>query len=294
MLRSRAAFLEQALLVILAALATMHVERIILFTPHVSADGHHAPGVLDAALSGSGLFQDPLTHALVETGYVPLGPQAVYWLASNVVDPIQLRRGAFWCWRRCPRGSCSGSFASTPHGSRRPGSQRRSSSCPGRTSGSAEPTRAAFAQPIVLLTVFLLIRGRTRWAAAVPAVGALFYPPAALVALGVLFLSRNRRSRSPPDALTAAPDRRCSIRRCRAAGLRAATNRRAVVGQPDHGVGRAPLPRVRPEWPGAVLPRFGSSKSYEQTTRDSPSPWAEASSWSWRRSCSCCGRPTAG
>jgi hypothetical protein len=47
----------------------------------------------------------------------------------------------------------------------------------------------AFAQPIVLLTVFLLLRKRTRWAAAVPAAGALFYPPAALVALGILFLS---------------------------------------------------------------------------------------------------------
>src|SRR4029077_7310359 len=65
----------------------------------------------------------------------------------------------------------------------------------------------AFAQPIVLLTVFLLLRGRTRWAAAVPAAGALFYPPAALVALGVVFLSalgaRGRRLTVDRRALVA-------------------------------------------------------------------------------------------
>jgi len=87
-LRARAAFVEQALLVILAALATMRVERIILFTPHVSATDTMLLEYWMRRFQDPGLFQDPLTHALVQTGYVPLGSQAVYWLASNVVDPI--------------------------------------------------------------------------------------------------------------------------------------------------------------------------------------------------------------
>jgi len=47
----------------------------------------------------------------------------------------------------------------------------------------------AFDQPIVLLTVYLLIRNRMRLAALTPAIGTLFYPPAAVSALAVLVAS---------------------------------------------------------------------------------------------------------
>ena len=189
MLGSRAAFLEQALLVILAALATMYVERIILFTPHVSATDTMLLEYWMRRFQDPGLFQDPLTHALVQTGYVPLGSQAVYWLASNVVDPI--RFGAWGVLVLAPLSTWLVFRIVREHTAWIPAawfaaalfvlswqSQRFSGTHP-----------RAFAQPIVLLTVFLLMRGRTRWAAVVPAAGALFYPPAALGALGVLFLS---------------------------------------------------------------------------------------------------------
>ena len=188
-LRSNAAFLEQALLIVLAALATMYVERIILFTPHVSATDTILLEYWMRRFQDPGLFQDPLTHALVQTGYVPLGSQAVYWLASNVVDPI--RFGAWGVLVLAPLSTWLVFRIVREHTAWIPAAWLAAAlfilSWQNQRFSGTHPR--AFAQPIVLLTVFLLLRGRTRWAAAVPAAGALFYPPAALVALGVLFLS---------------------------------------------------------------------------------------------------------
>ena len=188
-LRSKAAFLEQALLVVLAALATMYVERIILFTPHVSATDTILLEYWMRRFQDPGLFQDPLTHALVQTGYVPLGSQAVYWLASWVVDPI--RFGAWGALVLAPLSTWLVFRIVREHTAWIPAAWLGAAlfilSWQNQRFSGTHPR--AFAQPIVLLTVFLLMRGRTRWAAVVPAAGALFYPPAALVALGTLFLS---------------------------------------------------------------------------------------------------------
>ncbi len=188
-LRSRAAFLEQALLVILAGLATMRVERIILFTPHVSATDTMLLEYWMRRFQDPGLFQDPLTHALVKTGYVPLGPQAVYWLASNVVDPVRL--SAWGVLVLAPLSTWLVFRIVREHTAWIPAAWFAAAlfvlSWQNQRFSGTHPR--GFAQPIVLLTVYLLMRGRTRWAAAVPAVGALFYPPAALVALAVLFLT---------------------------------------------------------------------------------------------------------
>ena len=279
MLRSRAAFLEQALLVVLAALATMYVERIILFTPHLYATDTMLLEYWMRRFQDPGLFQDPLTHALVETGYVPLGSQAVYWLASNVVDPIQF--GAWGVLVLAPLSTWLVFRIVREHTAWIPAAWLAAAlfvlSWQNQRFSGTHPR--AFAQPIVLLTVFLLMRGRTRWAAAVPAAGALFYPPAALVALGVVFLSaigaHGRR-------LTV--DRRTLVSGAASAAVmldadQCAMDRRAIVGQPHHGVRRSPLPRVRPERPGAVLPGVGEDprQSYARTIWGSPSRWAEAS-----------------
>jgi hypothetical protein len=188
-LRSKAAFLEQALLVVLAGLATMYVERIILFTPHVSATDTILLEYWMRRFQDPGLFQDPLTHALVQTGYVPLGSQAVYWLASWVVDPI--RFGAWGALVLAPLSTWLVFRIVREHTAWIPAAWLGAAlfilSWQNQRFSGTHPR--AFAQPIVLLTVFLLMRGRTRWAAVVPAAGAVFYPPAALVALGTLFLS---------------------------------------------------------------------------------------------------------
>jgi hypothetical protein len=173
----------------LAALATVYVERIILFTPHVSATDTILLEYWMRRFQDPGLFQDPLTHALVLTGYVPLGAQAVYWLASWVVDPI--RFGAWGAVVLAPLSAWLVFRIVREHTAWIPAAWLGAAlfilSWQNQRFSGTHPR--AFAQPIVLLTVFLLLRGRTRWAAAVPAAGALFYPPAALVALGILFLS---------------------------------------------------------------------------------------------------------
>jgi hypothetical protein len=188
-LRSRAGLLEQVLLVTLAGLATMYVERIILFTPHVTATDTILLEYWMRRFQDPGLFQDPLTHALIQTGYVPLGSQAVYWLASNVIDPI--RFGAWGAVVLAPLSAWLVFRIVREHTAWIPAAWLAAAlfilSWQNQRFSGTHPR--AFAQPIVLVTVFLLLRGRTRWAAAVPAVGALFYPPAALVALCVLFLS---------------------------------------------------------------------------------------------------------
>ena len=167
----------------------MRVERIILFTPHVSATDTILLEYWMRRFQDPGLFQDPLTHALVQTGYVPLGSQAVYWLASNVVDPI--RFGAWGVLVLAPLSTWLVFRIVRQHTAWIPAAWLGSAlfilSWQNQRFSGTHPR--AFAQPIVLLTVFLLMRGRTRWAAVVPAAGALFYPPAALVALGILFLS---------------------------------------------------------------------------------------------------------
>ena len=173
----------------LAALATMYVERIILFTPHVSATDTILLEYWMRRFQDPGLFQDPLTHALVQTGYVPLGSQAVYWLASWVVDPI--RFGAWGALVLAPLSTWLVFRIVRDHTAWIPAAWLGAAlfilSWQNQRFSGTHPR--AFAQPIVLLTVFLLMRGRTRWAAVAPAAGALFYPPAALVALGTLFLS---------------------------------------------------------------------------------------------------------
>jgi len=189
MLRSKAAFLEQVLLVTLAALATMYVERIVLFRPHISATDTVLLEYWTRRFQDPGLFQDPLTHALIRTGYVPLGSQAVYWLASNVVDPI--RFGAWGVLVLAPLSTWLVFRIVREHTGWIPAAWLAAAlfvlSWQNQRFSGTHPR--AFAQPIVLLTVFLLLRGRGRWAAWVPAAGALFYPPAALVALGVLLVS---------------------------------------------------------------------------------------------------------
>ena len=50
----------------------------------------------------------------------------------------------------------------------------------------------AFVQPVVLLTVLLALRGHRLAAALCAAGGALFYPPAAVLAVGVLLVSAVR------------------------------------------------------------------------------------------------------
>ena len=73
----------------------------------------------------------------------------------------------------------------------------------------------AFIQPAVLLTVLLALQRRELAAALVAGGSALFYPPAALLAVGVLFLSGLRPAARPAaDRLRAAGGRARRGARC--------------------------------------------------------------------------------
>lgn len=135
------------------------------------------------------LFRDPLTEAMLDSGYVPPGFRALYWMASRFVDPVQfsellplvlapitawlvfriVRLHTAW-WPAAWLGAILFLLPIDIH----------------RFSGGHQ---RAFAHLIVLLTVYLLLRRRVVWAALVPPVGVLLYPAAAVVALGILVVS---------------------------------------------------------------------------------------------------------
>ena len=154
----------------------MRVERIVLFEPHVSPTDTMLLEYWMRRFQVPACFRIRSPVRLVKTGYVPLGPQAVYWLASYVVDPVRL--SAWGVLVLAPLSTWLVFRIVREHTAWIPAAWFAAAlfvlSWQNQRFSGTHPR--GFAQPIVLLTVFLLIRGRTRWAAAVPAAGALFYP----------------------------------------------------------------------------------------------------------------------
>ena len=135
------------------------------------------------------LFTDALTADLRTSGRYPDGYEALFSAAAHVFDPISfgewvgtglmavsawlvfliVRRHTDW---RPAAWIGAALFLALVDIHRFPGGFPR-----------------AFIQPAVLLTVLLALQRRELAAALVAAGAALFYPPAALLAVGVLFLS---------------------------------------------------------------------------------------------------------
>jgi hypothetical protein len=196
--RLRSSLVEGLAFVGAAVLVAVYAQRAILFTPRDYQSDALLLEYWMRRFQDPGLFTDPLTHALTQTAYVPFGVQGLYRLASYVMDPI--RFGAWggvvlapfsaWLVFRIIREHTAWIPAAWLGGALflLPWSTERFSGTHAR----------AFAQPIVLLTIYLLLRGRIRWAAVVPPVGALLYPPAAIIAAGVLAVAAlGRRGRRP-------------------------------------------------------------------------------------------------
>jgi hypothetical protein len=188
-------WLEEVGVVVAAALATLYVEWRIVSDPLVFQTDAQIHEFWMRRFQDDGLFHDPLTTALLGTGYQPDGFHFIYWLASHVVDPVLfgellplvLQPLAVWLVFRIVREQASWRPAAWIGGAlflvawdihRFSGGHPR-----------------AFAQPIVLLTVFLLLRRRNAAAALIPPLGALLYPPASVVALAVLLLAALDRGR---------------------------------------------------------------------------------------------------
>jgi hypothetical protein len=138
------------------------------------------------------LFTDALTAKLRGSERYPDGYQALFWLGSHVADPI-----VFGEWLGIALMAAAGwlVFAIVREHSHWPPAAWIAAglflALQGHRFFGGFPR--GFLHLVVLLTVLLAIRRCERAAALVAAGGALFYPPAALLAVGVLALSSLRR-----------------------------------------------------------------------------------------------------
>jgi hypothetical protein len=180
---------EEALVVVVAFLATLHAEwRMIGNALTFQTDAMIHEFWMRRFQDGT-LFGDPLTDALLETGYSPPAFRSLYWLASHAVDPVffgellplVLQPLAVWLVFRIVR----------THADWRPAAWIGAALflVPWDIHRFSGGHPRAFAQPIVLLTVLLLLYRRNLAAALVPAVGLLLYPPAGLVSLAIVCLA---------------------------------------------------------------------------------------------------------
>ena len=204
------------------------------------------PPVLDVALARPGAVHRPADAQLRESARYPDGYEALFWLATHVADPI-----AFGEWLGVALMAVSGWLVFPivrEHTDWRPAAWIAAALFLAlidihRFHGGFP---RAFVHPVVLLTVLLAMRRRRAaprrsW----PRGGALFYPPAALLAVGVLCVSALRWSGGRPR-IDRAPRgvRGCWRSASRRRRARPAAARRRRAARVDGGRG-ARVPRVR-------------------------------------------------
>jgi hypothetical protein len=182
-------WLEEILVVLAAFVATLQAEW-----PIISRQMAYQPDAMIhefwmRRFQDPGLFQDSLTSSLLDTGYSPPLFRALFWVASHVIDPVifgevlplVLQPLSVWLVFKIVRA----------HTAWRPAAWIAAALflVPWDILRFSGGHPRAFAQPIVLLTVFLLMSRRGLAAALVPALGLLLYPPAGLVAMAVVGLT---------------------------------------------------------------------------------------------------------
>jgi putative Ca2+/H+ antiporter (TMEM165/GDT1 family) len=200
--------MEGALLVLAAALATLHAEWRIVSDAAVYQTDAQIHEFWMRRFQDSALFEDPLTNALLETGYSPPGFRGLYWLTSHFVDPVffgellplVLQPLSVWLVFRIVRD----------HVEWRPAAWLGAALflVPWDIHRFSGGHPRAFGQVIVLLAVLLLMRRRNLAAAVVPALGLLLYPPAGVTALVIVLLAafdpKQRWLLAPGRAVSAA------------------------------------------------------------------------------------------
>jgi hypothetical protein len=184
---------EGLLIILLAALGTLRAEWRIVSDSSVFQTDAQIHEFWMRRFQDGDLFDDPITNALLDTGYSPPLFRALYWLASHVIDPVLfgellplalqplcawlvfriVRDHAAW-WPAAWLGALLFLVPWDIH----------------RFSGGHP---RAFMHAVVLLAVLLLMRRRHLAAALVPPVGLLLYPPAGLTALAIVLLAALER-----------------------------------------------------------------------------------------------------
>ena len=135
------------------------------------------------------LFTDPLTAELRASARYPAGYEALFRVATGLTGPI-----AFGEWLGIALATVSAWLVFLivrDHVEWSPAAWIGAALFLGLDDIHRFPGGfpRAFVHPVVLLTVLLAMRGHYGWAALVAASGALLYPPAALLAVGVLVVS---------------------------------------------------------------------------------------------------------
>ncbi len=186
---SRRGVLENAGVLIAATLLTLRAEWGILFNALTFQPDAQTHTFWMRRFQDPGLFTDPLTSALVKAGYVPLGLQTLYRIASYAVDPVTF--GPWLAVVLAPLSAWLVFLIVREHTDWWPAAWMGAALflLPVNSLRFSGGHARAFGQPVVLLTVYLLLRRRYWMAAAVPAVGSLFYPPGAVSALAIMAAS---------------------------------------------------------------------------------------------------------
>ena len=228
-LRARSRGLEHAAALAACAVAALLVSRNLL-RPDVFSDDAFVHQYWMWRWKDPALFTDGLTAALRESARYPDGYEALFRLASLVADPI-----AFGEWLGVALMAVSGWLVFLivrEHTDWRPAAWIAAALFLAlidihRFHGGFP---RAFVHPVVLATVLLALRRHQLAAALVAAGGALLYPSAALLAVGVLVVSTVRRT---DHGL------RLDARRAAYAGLAVALALAAILG-PQLAAGGAP------------------------------------------------------
>jgi len=184
--------LEDTLVILSCALATVYLEWSIIFDRGVFQVDALIHEYWMRRFQDGALFHDPLTRVLVHSGYVPVGVQALYYGFSWLVDPVRL--GAVGAVAVAPVSAWLVFRIVRAHTEWRPAGWLGAALflLPWNVQQFNGMHARAFGEPVVLLTLYLLLRRRLGWAALMPPVGMLLYPPAAAISLIMVIVAAVR------------------------------------------------------------------------------------------------------
>jgi len=193
--------LEDAAVVVSCVLATLYLEWPIIFQSGVFQVDALIHEYWMRRFQDPELFRDALSNVLVRSGYVPLGVQGLYYGFSWLVDPVRL--GAVGAVVVAPLSAWLVFRIVREHTDWRPAAWLGAALflLPWNVQQFNGMHARAFGEPVVLLTLYLLLRRRVGWAALIPPAGTLLYPPAAAISLIMVVTAAARsllRNRDSP------------------------------------------------------------------------------------------------
>jgi hypothetical protein len=254
--------LEDAAVVLSCALATLYLEWSIIFQRGVYQTDALIHEFWMRRFQDGGLFHDPLTTVLVRSGYIPLGVQALYYGFSYLVDPVRL--GAVGAVFVAPLSAWLVFRVVREHTDWRPAGWLGAALflLPWNVQQFNGMHARAFGEPVVLLTLYLLLRRRLGWAALIPPVGTMLYPPAAAVSLIMVIVAAARSLWSDRRS----PARRVAVAAGSAAATALATIAPALAGIQHSNLITESAARHYAEFSGRGQMQF-FSKSFLQLMR---------------------------